>query len=204
MPPCSQHCAGCGGRHSQLARGSTPRQAGLARFCRSQNLSSASGLAIGVATPPTVRCQSYCCVRLLLAQQRAPQNTYSRQHSLLARGSIPRQVESNTKGTALCTARISICAVCALATGPLRRLGECKAHSTLLCPRSSRRRTLCPTHPGKLLRPYSSKGSLCARDRDPRSPPPHTHSHTERHTYSTVVGGGCPDLRSSLCCSCLS
>ena len=26
------------------------------------------------------------------------------------------------------------------------------------------------------------------------SPPPHTHSHTERHTYSTVVGGGCPDL----------
>ena len=67
---------------------------------------------------------------LLLAHQRAPQNTYSSQHSLLARGSIPRQVESNTKVTALCTARISICAVCALATGPLRRLGECKAHST--------------------------------------------------------------------------
>ena len=115
LPPCSQHCAGCGARHSQLARGSTPRQAGLARLCRSQNLSSASGLAIGVATPPTVSCQSHCCVRLLLAQQRAPQNTYSSQHSLLARGSIPRQVESNTKVTALCTARISICAVCALA-----------------------------------------------------------------------------------------
>ena len=64
LPPCSQHCAGCGGRHSQLARGSTPRQAGLARFCRSQNLSSASGLAIGVATPPTVSCQSHCCVRI--------------------------------------------------------------------------------------------------------------------------------------------
>ena len=43
---------------------------------------------------------------LLLAQQRAPKDTYSSQHSLLARGSIPRQVESNTKVTALCTARI--------------------------------------------------------------------------------------------------
>ena len=64
LPPCSQHCAGCGGRHSQLARGSTPRQAGLARLCQSQNLSSASGLAIGVATPPTVSCQSHCCVRI--------------------------------------------------------------------------------------------------------------------------------------------
>ena len=121
---------------------------------------------------------------LLLAQQRAPQNTYSSQHSLLARGSIPRQVESNTKVTALCTARISICAVCALATGPLRRLGECKAHSTLLCPRSSRRRTLCPTHPGKLLRPYSSKGSLCARPRAQGSPvPAATHSQPHRATH---------------------
>ena len=64
LPPCSQHCAGCGGRHSQLARGSTPRQAGSARLCRSQNLSSASGLAIGVAAPPTVSCQSHCCVRI--------------------------------------------------------------------------------------------------------------------------------------------
>ena len=64
LPPCSQHCAGCGGRHSQLARGSTPRQAGLARLCRSQNLSSASGLATGVAAPPTVSCQSHCCVRI--------------------------------------------------------------------------------------------------------------------------------------------
>lgn len=109
----------------------------VTRLCRYQNLSSASGLAIGVAAPPTVSCQSHCCVRIASSSTTSATKylrLYSSQHSLLARGSIPRQVESNTKVTALCTARmtgrISICAVCALATGPLRRLGECKAHST--------------------------------------------------------------------------
>ena len=93
-------------------------------------------------------------------------------------------------------------------------LGECKAYDPApLGPRSTRCRTLCPAHHGivSYLRsyskdPYHMVSLLCTRDtRQTRQPvtgsqgfPPAALDKSRDTLSLTVVGSGCPDLRSSL------